>query len=1557
MADNIKIIGNINDIRRVSRIDVEDQSVLSPQILTQNFNYKEDYIEFFVYSLSNELIFSNSDYRNYKSSPNYGLGDGTISTIEIDPINDVKLIDFISGEFISQYNFFKPTPLDRNNNLFIQQISDDRTELRINSTTISSTDLISKGQLLIDDLVNSSTQKYFLFNQNNNYQNLIVNIAIDLNSQTPTILLKLYKPLPSNINVKSQLWITEEITEPYVFGINIDASVIPNPGPKLKGPNFDIDIDFKQNVSTRYESYSSLISSLTGSSYSKALNYSNNKSYDLNIDYTSFENFIHFGSAKKRLEIFYYKINQIESYNTDISTLLSSTSILKNQETASIKLKIDNIISNFDGFENYLYFESSSYSWPKTTNTKPYKNKFINKQFHQIYTSSVWNFTHSLNETPTVVSVYSSSLELLPTQSSTIGLNTISITFASPVNGHVILTSPSASTWYNLYTSSAELYDDNNLDYLYYTIPNFAKNDVDNYQPYYDFVDMIGHYFDNVWIYITSINELYNADNNLEKGVSKDIVYDALKSLGVKLYNSKGNNQFNDYIGGSNTGSIDFINDFSATSSYLNNIPKKDLLSELYKRIYHNIPLLSKTKGTKSGLQNLITTFGVTSSIFEPKEFGGSNSYSQLKGYDNDKVTIQNNTITGSVLSPFISVQQPTTSSKDFTSTDLHFVDLSFSPQTQLDARISASIALLNPTFSLDQYIGDPRLMESSSYSDLIIQQNHFISASAAISGSAQRLDYKGFIELVKYFDNSLFKMLNDFVPARANTLTGVTIKSPVLERNKIAIYQPDVTEQEIYQADYNAPTIKEDNDYYYDKLSGSKSSFYTGEITGSYINTYKYFTDSNPNSYLHPSRSFSLNQFNHSDFNVMLNNITGSRTSVSRYKVESIYNAVNNKIFTTQSTITQYSSSAELQDSNLELRGFDNSRYEGTKIYSLKYNVYNSSSEAYVGDSSFGKNAVIDQYTRKIGLFTQIKDNTLLTNTNKNTTVLKYLVDENGSLTELNKKNKNWVEVQNLFKEGEFLTIAQFNPEKNPDQKNTDGDKQIYNSGYNYLPILYATGSGTTENLYFQYSGADVSKLFKSTNLNGGFISGSSNNLYPLKPSGSTVKVIYNIFDQVDFNDNLLFKVGNSTNLTFPSYSVPAKGTYAFNTSIDIGIQFQATNQSCSFKYDIIKGGIIDGFPSGNIIETSEVQKFVTSYRIDVLARGYNLNFGDAVFQDIVDQAPIPSTNFPLFVGSSLRLTYVSENLYSDGTPPGGNNNDKWKSYIVKWRDSNGANYVNLVFSKLSEPIDTFANDDYITNSSNINGISQNLNGNVNLRVKSGGIILEKNDNVYFKLSLIDTTTNNFTASFLSPGELINNLTSNIAGDTVFATGTNSDSFIRQAISSSAGNIDTLVFNEGLSSFNNYLFIPTTGSTDLKKLYNTYGGVNDVFNPIENDIVALYWSNQSAEFKITRVFNSGSNKCLTLDRNLPDSLKSEINNPSPPNQSTAGVGKFVILRRVPDETNIILSFDRAPGLTSAGFVIPNNLHPSVLDNIDIITKEVKQKLIDIGSPDAGTYS
>ena len=1534
MADNIKIVGNVNNTQRISRFKTVDTNLLSIDNLPQNFGYDGDFIELFIYDENNNILSVNYNYTDFKLPTNQFLyPDNTLPIIQIDPPQDIQNIGYNNGSFKSQYSFFRRRFSSSNDDLFITEISQDRTEIRVNSVNLSSSELINEAQKIINEFTSSSYQKYYVVNLDVDIQQIAVNVAIDNTTDIPSILFKLYEPLSTSIIEKDTLWITEEITEPYVFDINLDLSIIPEPLPQLKGPNFDINIDIKQNLGTKYENYSSLVSSLTGSSYRQVLNYMNDNSYDLNIDYTSFNNFIHFSSAKKRLEIFYNKISQIESYDTDINTLLLSNSILKNEETASIKLKIDSITKNFDGFENYLYFESSSYTWPKTDNIKPYKNKFINKSFYQLTTSSIWNFTHSLNEIPTVISVYSGSGQLLPTQSSTIGVNTISITFANSHSGYIILTSPSASLWYNNYTSSANDYDEDNLDHLYNITPAYIKNDPLNYQPYYTFIDMIGHYFDNIWIYITSINELYNADNNLEKGVSKDIIYDALKSLGVKLYNSKGDNNFEDYIGGINSGSTLFLNDFSTTSSYLNNIPKKDLLAETYKRIYHNLILLNKNKGTVTGLQNFITTFGVTSSIFSPNEFGGSNKKNQLKGYDNDKITIQNNTITGSVLSPFISLQQPFTSSSDFTSTDLHFVDLSFSPQTELNSRVSASVAITYPTFSLDEYIGDPRLMASSSYNDLITQQNYFISTSSAVSGSAKRLDYKGFIELVKYFDNSLFKMLKDFVPARTNALTGITIKSPVLERNKVPIYHPKVTKETVYDANYSGPTITEDKTYHYNKVIGNKFSFYTGEFTGSYVNINDVFENSNPNPYLHPTNSIDVNQFNHTDFNVTLNNISSSVTSNSRKKLEKIYVTSNNNVFLS-SSINEYTSDAELQESNLSSKGFQNSRYDGTKISSLKLNTYSSSSNAYSGDNSYGKTAVIDHNTRKIGLFYQISTNPYFNYPSRNNVFIKYLVDENGNLTELNKKNKNWNEVQNIFKSGELLAVAQFDNSRDSgivktSQKFTDGNKPIYDSGYSYFPIIYA--SSLDEKLYFNYTGDTKSKLFRIVT-SGGFISGSSSNKYPIS-SGK----IFNLFQKgtdiidTEFSDgNTFYKTSGSLSM-FSTYSIQETSKQQFNANFSVNVEFPSINLSGSFTFNINKVGTLTPLASQSLfiasgkstIKYTDYKYFKADYSpsflfIDVETKIYNT---DGTLSNNV-----------LSPGTQLVLVSAAQNVYSPGcdliNPTTLYITDT--DYYAIFNSANLSPGCDLTYQYL--------------NTSVYDAPTSKLSDILTFKVSTPSTPFAVGDKISYEFITGSNgfNTTNFTASILAGGSFSNQLSEYQVGSNPFAT-----SSLSPFISGSLNN--TLILNSSLSYFKDYLFMPT-GSSPIteNKLFNVYGDVDYNFSPKAGDFISIYYSGGYFESSILNAYSDISGKInLTVSSELPSNLTKLA-------FANGDITKFIILSKVNDETNLILTFDKKPGNTSLGFIIPNNLHPDVLDNIDVITKEVKQKLLDLGTNSGG---
>jgi len=1074
MAYNIKIVGDILNTNTVSRYTEEDKALLLARELQENFGGEEDYIEYYIYDVRGNLLNVEYNYINYKlpsssnltppPSPNdtdnttgniQTSNIGIISTldsntgslypiIEIDPVKDIQNLGYSSGEFKVRYNFFTNKISNVfDSALFIKEISQDRTELRIASLTIGNEEIEKLALSLIDKINNTDYYVDYLLNFGNNEQYVAVNVALNKNPDGYEILFKLYLPLPDSVQNKSQLWVVEEKINPYEFEINLDRLLEPEPPTYLRGPNFDIELPNVGTVGTSYTDYQSLISglqTLQNSSYQRILGLIASQSADINIDYTDYNNFVFFGSAKQRFDNFYNKVKQIEDYQTLIFSysLLTGSSPNLITEINQFSSSINETISQFDGYENYLYFESSSYAWPKIGSSKPF-------ELLSYGDGLVFNWIE--NTTPLLLN-----------------------------------------------------YDRNNPNNLVYAIPNYLVDDNNN-QPFLTFLNMVGHYFDNIWIYLKSITDLNVANNNLEAGISKDLVYYQLQSLGLKLYNSQAGENVDQYLIGANTGSSTWDNNTTITGSYLNNIPRKDLLSELYKRIYHNLPLLLKQKGTVAGLDTLMTIFGIpnqtyytigsssfytptgsasTASILNVKEYGGGLKSSLIQGYNNDKVRIVNNAVTESVLSSIISLQTFPTASNEFRENDMHYIDISFSPQNQIDTYASGAISSNNPTWSLDDYIGDPSQLYSTTYPDLNAQRKLYFETG--VSGyapfTASLLDYNGFIRLVEYFDNALFKMLVDFVPERASLSTGVTVNSPVLERNKTPYSIPSATTQSIPTAEYPSSTISPIYGTFYNALEGNKSAWYDGNITGSVVDINQYFEDNN-NPYLlgntasynawHPANEqINYNTFLHSDWNVLLNNV--SQNAISRYRFSDIQGIPRILVSASKEaeyiiyTYEQVYYPAELQDSYLSLRSYNTSRYEGCKVSSLLYNTYTD------GDSSYGKTAAIDHNVRKIGLFTQIESSSFLPK--RNTTRLKYLVDEFGNLTELNQLNKNWWDIQRTFIMGDTGSVALFDNKKFSNQKATDGKKLIFDSGYSYYPVLYFATCSNDPDLFFENQG-----------------------------------------------------------------------------------------------------------------------------------------------------------------------------------------------------------------------------------------------------------------------------------------------------------------------------------------------------------------------------------------------------------------------------------------------------------------------------------------------------
>jgi hypothetical protein len=144
MADNIKIVGQITDTSIVTRYSTQDEQLLLPILQKDTFGQIDDYIEYFVFDLGGSVLNSDYNYKSYKLPPNTGYSQSLLPNIEIDPIQDIENLGYQSGDVTSRYNFFRKVsgqPFD--NQLFIQQISTDRTEIRVNSTILSDEQLLA----------------------------------------------------------------------------------------------------------------------------------------------------------------------------------------------------------------------------------------------------------------------------------------------------------------------------------------------------------------------------------------------------------------------------------------------------------------------------------------------------------------------------------------------------------------------------------------------------------------------------------------------------------------------------------------------------------------------------------------------------------------------------------------------------------------------------------------------------------------------------------------------------------------------------------------------------------------------------------------------------------------------------------------------------------------------------------------------------------------------------------------------------------------------------------------------------------------------------------------------------------------------------------------------------------------------------------------------------------------------------------------------------------------------------------------------------------------------
>ena len=552
-----------------------------------------DYIEFYAYDENKNLIYPNNPNIKAVSVTTFDVLQGDTF---LKPSEDLEKYGFSQGSYFTTYNFYrKHLASDIVTNYYISEISSDRTEVRLKSNAITDASIISSSLEFIQYRTEANYFVDFYLNFGNDQQVIANNLRLDTESEIePSVLVKLYEPLPSQFNVKSTLWVVEEISNPQAYNVVFPQLVFEdNDIQFIQGPNYSLQVKNETGEASETFSYNTLIGTDLTSSFNQLKSLLDKKEIDISVNYEDYNEFIHFSSALTRLENFYYKVGLIQSASNQLSSSLGSitgpttSSLVYSSSAASFSAKIENVIENFDGYEYFLYFNSgSSKSYPKSSTLPPYT--------------------------------------LYPTGSTEV-LNWLGS--GNPESG-----------LYGGQAFSASEYDFNNIDYLYNTIPEYLRSDSSN-KKYELFVDMVAQQYDNTWLYTKDVTKRFDGDNRLDYGISKDLVADAIRDFGIKLYSNNFNNDdlYTSFLGITPSGSTfplpNMSSDFPAKSGqqYVDTkitasndiMPLDNVNKRLYKRIYHNLPYLLKTKGTVQGLRALITSYGIPSTILRINEFGG----------------------------------------------------------------------------------------------------------------------------------------------------------------------------------------------------------------------------------------------------------------------------------------------------------------------------------------------------------------------------------------------------------------------------------------------------------------------------------------------------------------------------------------------------------------------------------------------------------------------------------------------------------------------------------------------------------------------------------------------------------------------------------------------------------------------------------------------------------------------------------------------------------------------------------------------------------------------
>jgi len=501
--------------------------------------------------------------------------------VAIDLNNELNSLNLKSGKFTTVVNFFKNLIGNYNEQyLRIDDISPDRTEIRLRAIDDTNPKFLTEITNYINTVkhIREPFFKTYLLNFSRNQTAMFVNSVVI----GDYIYVKLYEPLPSKYSVNYKCWIVEELKQPYVDHVSIVLDKSTKQFKTLANPNwYASDKSIIASAGTELKSWNDLLGSSVQTSQQIVDSYFSGSlaGMNLNIDYSDFNNFIFYSSATERVENFKYKLELLEFYNSQSLTISQLSGSVATTNALDYQTNRTNLISGFDTFEQFLYYNSSS----KLT-TYDLEKEFAN-----------------------VAELTGSYIQPVPKINSSIPYTLYSVN------------SNEFKLWYSELYSNAVTYDTYNNNSLTRAIPEHIRFDENNDQMFI-FVNMLGHHYDILYTYINNMTQINKREENPKLGMPNELLYSVAKQFGWNLQNG---NQYADlwqYVLGTSEAGIPLTGSNTVGDP---SVPGRDMTYTVWRRIVNNLPLLLKSKGTKRSIQALLSCYGIPNSMININEYGG----------------------------------------------------------------------------------------------------------------------------------------------------------------------------------------------------------------------------------------------------------------------------------------------------------------------------------------------------------------------------------------------------------------------------------------------------------------------------------------------------------------------------------------------------------------------------------------------------------------------------------------------------------------------------------------------------------------------------------------------------------------------------------------------------------------------------------------------------------------------------------------------------------------------------------------------------------------------